>query len=88
VKKREAHVGAEAGAEVGTGSLTPVLGNPGFAGETGEFSTLTEADVRGTAVTVGRRPLGGSHAAGACASYPYQLLQQGSGSAAVRGALP
>ena len=53
---------------------TPVLGNPGFAGETGEFSHLSEADVRGTAY-IGRRPLEGREAGGA-ASYPYQLLQK------------
>lgn len=53
---------------------TPVLGNPGFAGETGEFSRLTEADVRGTAY-IGRRPPEGREAGGA-ASYPYQLLQK------------
>jgi NADH:ubiquinone oxidoreductase subunit E len=53
---------------------TPVLGNPGFAGETGDFGKLTEADVRGTAF-VGRRPPEGREAGGA-ASYPYQLLQK------------
>ena len=53
---------------------TPVLGNPGFAGETGEFSHLTEADVRGTAY-IGRRPPEGREPGGA-ASYPYQLLQK------------
>ncbi|HSJ09255.1 MAG TPA: NAD(P)H-dependent oxidoreductase subunit E [Longimicrobiales bacterium] len=49
---------------------TPVIGNPGFAGETGDFN-LTEADVRGLA-HVGVRPLEGAHPGGA-ASYPYQL---------------
>jgi NADH:ubiquinone oxidoreductase subunit E len=53
---------------------TPVLGNPGFAGETGEFSHLTEADVRGSAY-IGRRPPEGREA-GAAASYPFQLLQK------------
>jgi hypothetical protein len=53
---------------------TPVLGNPGFAGETGDFSHLSEADVRGTAY-IGRRPPEGREAGGA-ASYPYQLLQK------------
>ncbi|HUF50302.1 MAG TPA: NAD(P)H-dependent oxidoreductase subunit E [Longimicrobiales bacterium] len=52
---------------------TPVLGNPGFAGETGEFE-LTEADVRGTAYVAGR-PLEGIDAGGICA-YPYQLLHR------------
>jgi NADH:ubiquinone oxidoreductase subunit E len=53
---------------------TPVLGNPGYAGETGEFRQLTEADVRGSAY-VGRRPPEGREAGGA-ASYPYQLLHK------------
>ena len=63
---------------------TPVLGNPGFAGETGEFSHLTEADVRGTAY-IGRRPPEG-RAAGGAASYPYQLLQKDPGAALFEGA--
>jgi NADH-quinone oxidoreductase E subunit len=50
---------------------TPVQGNPGFAGETGEFGRLTEADVRGSAF-VGSRPLDGGHPGAAC-SFPYQL---------------
>lgn len=53
---------------------TPVRGNPGWAGETGEFGHLTEADVRGTAY-VGRRPVDGG-AAGGCSSYPYQLAEK------------
>jgi NADH-quinone oxidoreductase E subunit len=53
---------------------TPVLGNPGFAGETGHFSKLTEADVRGSAF-VGDRPTAG-RAAGAAASYPYQRARR------------
>jgi NADH-quinone oxidoreductase E subunit len=53
---------------------TPVTGNPGFAGETGEFAHLTEADVRGTAY-VGRRPTEGRHPGGA-ACYPYQLVER------------
>ncbi|MBR9991147.1 MAG: NAD(P)H-dependent oxidoreductase subunit E [Gemmatimonadetes bacterium] len=53
---------------------TTVLGNPGFAGETGDFSHLSEADIRGSAY-VGRRPPEGREA-GAAASYPYQLLQK------------
>jgi NADH-quinone oxidoreductase E subunit len=51
---------------------TPVQGNPGFAGETGEFGNLTESDVRGTAF-VGHRPAEGGHPGGAC-SYPFQVL--------------
>ena len=50
---------------------TPVLGNPGFAGETGEFDHLNEADIRGSDY-VGVRPLHGG-TAGAAPSYPYQL---------------
>jgi NADH-quinone oxidoreductase E subunit len=50
---------------------TPLTRNPGFAGETGDFSTLTEADVRGTA-HIGRRPAEGRASGGVC-SYPYQL---------------
>ena len=37
------------------GERTPVQGNPGFAGETGHFSQLTEAEVRGSAY-IGERP--------------------------------
>ncbi|MGH7461787.1 MAG: NAD(P)H-dependent oxidoreductase subunit E [Longimicrobiales bacterium] len=48
-------------------------GNPGWAGELGEFSQLTEADVRGSAFFAGR-PLAGIAAGGICA-YPYQLEQ-------------
>lgn len=62
---------------------TPVLGNPGFAGETGEFSHLTEADVRGTAY-IGRRPPEG-RAAGGAASYPFQLLQKNPGAILFEG---
>lgn len=53
---------------------TPLTANPGWAGETGEFSTLSEEDVRGTGY-VGRRPPEGGDAAGAC-SYPYQLARK------------
>jgi NADH-quinone oxidoreductase E subunit len=48
--------------------------NPGFAGETGEFGHLTEADVRGSAYVAGR-PADGGHAGGAGA-YPYQLADR------------
>ena len=58
--------------------VTPLGGgNPGFAGETGDFGHLTEADVRGTAY-VGARPLEG-RAAGGAASYPYQLAARDPG---------
>jgi NADH-quinone oxidoreductase E subunit len=52
---------------------TPLQGNPGFAGETGEFK-LSEADVRGSAY-FGGRPEAGIDAGGICA-YPYQLLEK------------
>ncbi|HSJ25773.1 MAG TPA: NADH-quinone oxidoreductase subunit NuoE [Longimicrobiales bacterium] len=55
-----------------TEARTPVRGNPGHAGETGQFEHLTEADVRGTAY-VGQRPTEGGHPGGAC-SYPYQVV--------------
>jgi NADH-quinone oxidoreductase E subunit len=58
----------------GTVERTPVLGNPGYAGETGDFKHLTEADVRGTAF-VGERPKEGGHPGGAC-SYPFQVLER------------
>lgn len=48
--------------------------NPGWAGETGDYSHLTEADVRGTEY-VGERPLEGGHPGGACC-YPYQLADK------------
>jgi NADH:ubiquinone oxidoreductase subunit E len=51
---------------------TPVRGNPGYAGETGEFDALTESDVRGTAY-VGARPADGGHPGAAC-SLPYQVV--------------
>jgi NADH:ubiquinone oxidoreductase subunit E len=53
-------------------SKTPLQGgNPGWAGELGEFAHLKEADVRGSAY-VGERPLAGIDAGGINA-YPYQL---------------
>jgi NADH-quinone oxidoreductase E subunit len=45
--------------------------NPGWAGETGEFGSLSEADVRGASY-VGTRPLEGGHPGGAV-SYPFQV---------------
>ena len=51
---------------------TPLQGgNPGFAGEAGEFPHLTEADIRGTNF-YGNRSVAGENAGGICA-YPYQL---------------
>ena len=49
---------------------TPVE-NPGFAGDTGEFEGLTEAQVRGSDY-VGKRPLDGGHASVA-GTLPYQI---------------
>lgn len=54
------------------GARTAVLGNPGFAGETGDFGHLTEADVRGTTF-VGQRPADGGHPGASC-SFPFQVL--------------
>lgn len=48
--------------------------NPGWAGETGEFGHLTEADVRGTSY-VGRQPKAGWPAGGINA-YPYQIAEK------------
>jgi NADH-quinone oxidoreductase E subunit len=53
---------------------TPVQGNPGFAGETGEFEQLSEADVRGSDF-VGSRPADGGHPGAAC-SLPYQVAER------------
>jgi NADH-quinone oxidoreductase E subunit len=54
---------------------TPLLGgNPGWAGETGEFGHLTEADVRGTTY-VGHRPPEGTSPGASC-SYPYQVASR------------
>lgn len=50
---------------------TPLTKNPGWAGETGEFEQLTEADVRGSEYYGGRPVAGG--AAGGAPGYPYQL---------------
>jgi NADH-quinone oxidoreductase E subunit len=53
---------------------TPIRGNPGWAGETGDFEHLTEADVRGVA-HVGKRPVAGG-VPGASCSYPFQLADK------------
>ena len=48
--------------------------NPGFAGETGEFAHLTEAEIRGTSY-VGQRPVDGGHASVA-GTLPYQIASR------------
>lgn len=54
---------------------TPLKGgNPGWAGELGDYPNLKEADVRGSAF-VGKRPLEGG-VGGGVASYPYQLAEK------------
>ena len=54
---------------------TPLKGgNPGFAGELGEYSHLSEADVRGSTF-VGNRPKEGGIGGGVC-SYAYQLAER------------
>jgi NADH-quinone oxidoreductase E subunit len=56
------------------GEKTPIRGNPGFAGESGDFGALTEAGIRGSDYVAGR-PLEGVAAGGVCA-YPYQLARR------------
>jgi NADH-quinone oxidoreductase E subunit len=58
----------------GARSSVRVIANPGWAGETGEFPHLGEADVRGTAY-VGERPADGGHPGAAC-SLPFQLADR------------
>ncbi|HEX7090264.1 MAG TPA: NAD(P)H-dependent oxidoreductase subunit E [Longimicrobiales bacterium] len=48
--------------------------NPGWAGETGEFTHLTEEDIRGTGY-VGQRPPDGGHP-GVAGSLPYQRAER------------
>jgi NADH:ubiquinone oxidoreductase subunit E len=59
------------GSEYDPASWPEALQVPGFAGDTGEFAHLTEADVRGTAY-VGQRPADGGHASVA-GTLPYQV---------------
>ena len=54
---------------------TPLKGgNPGFAGELGDFPKLTEADVRGSTFTANRPKQGGI--GGGVSSYAYQLAER------------
>ncbi len=63
------------GATGATGGTTPLQGgNPGWAGERGEFTQLSEADVRGSEY-VGRRPANGG-VGGAVSSMPYMLPEK------------
>ncbi|HSL71675.1 MAG TPA: NAD(P)H-dependent oxidoreductase subunit E [Longimicrobiales bacterium] len=63
---------------------TPLRGgNPGWAGELGEFAHLTEADVRGSSYA-GGRPAEGIEAGGINA-YPYQLEQHQPGAPLFEG---
>ncbi len=56
------------------GNGGPVGGNPGWAGERGEFTDLTEADIRGDSY-VGKRPADGG-VGGAVSSMPYMLARK------------
>jgi NADH-quinone oxidoreductase E subunit len=53
---------------------TPLGPNPGWAGETGEFGQLSEADVRGTTYVGERGPAGGHP--GASCSLPFQVASR------------
>ncbi len=54
---------------------TPLVGgNPGWAGERGEFAHLSEADIRGDSYVGRRAPDGGL--GGAVSSMPYMLAQK------------
>ncbi len=59
------------GSEYDPQSWPEAAANPGFAGDTGEFPSLSEADVRGTAY-VGARPADGGHASVA-GTLPFQV---------------
>jgi NADH:ubiquinone oxidoreductase subunit E len=61
----------QTGSEYDPTSWPEVRENPGFAGDTGEFAGLTEAQVRG-ADYVGARPADGGHASVA-GTLPYQV---------------
>jgi NADH:ubiquinone oxidoreductase subunit E len=55
-------------------SWPPVAQNPGFAGDTGEFTALSEDDVRGASY-VGERPKDGGHPSVA-GTLPYQVAEK------------
>lgn len=59
------------GSEQDPSSWPEALQNPGFAGDSGEFTKLTEDDIRGTSY-VGARPAHGGHASVA-GTLPYQV---------------
>lgn len=58
-----------------TDETTPLVGgNPGWAGERGDFPQLSEADIRGSAYVGRRSPDGG--VGGAVSSMPYMLPEK------------
>jgi len=60
------------------GEVTPLVGgNPGWAGERGDFPHLTEADIRGDGYVGHRAPDGG--VGGAVSSMPYMLAEKNPG---------
>lgn len=65
---------SRAGADSPPSSWPVAKQNPGFAGDTGEFAQLTEADVRGTAF-VGERPKDGG-APAVAGTLPYQVAEK------------
>lgn len=65
---------AKAGGDSPPTSWPPVAQNPGFAGDTGEFTTLTEDAVRGDSY-VGARPRHGGHPSVA-GTLPYQVADR------------
>ena len=65
---------AKAGGDSPPSSWPPVAQNPGFAGDTGEFPSLTEDAIRGASY-VGARPKHGGHPSGA-GTLPYQVAER------------
>jgi NADH:ubiquinone oxidoreductase subunit E len=65
---------AQAGTDSPPSSWPEAKQNPGYAGDTGEFAQLSEADVRGTAY-VGQRPKDGGLPVVA-GTLPYQLAEK------------
>lgn len=65
---------AKAGGDSPPTSWPPVAQNPGYAGDTGEFASLTEDQIRGAGY-VGARPKDGGHASVA-GTMPYQVAER------------